>query len=666
MNDQKTQHLSLPLPHPNNDLADDVERLRTAFGLLDTNAAAQDLAIESARTAVVTADGKAQAAQATADLAGTAAQSAQEAADNAQTTADAAGAAAAGAQGTANTALAVATEAIEKSTKAASPPVVSVGEQSAIGYPTTVTLTDGPIKLCDTVQYLVSLNGGEASTVTASDGRASYTFTPTGSVGDTVSITAITVDALGNKSAVGTASTELVNVSIAPPSILSPVLNESEVSLVPTITVSEMVIIGGVEDTAKYLWLQVATDAEFTDIVFDTGASYAASTSVPVTVELERNRQFFIRAKYTGNAFNAGNWCAPHPFTTQSANVVRVCQPTEGVAGRTWPRIDLACNVVQGNPNFNAHPTYAGITEQLIDGQYMIGFPKCFVSREVLATGQYVGKDCRSLSDVALPGYDVHPAFLAKDGTTAQDMIWFGKYQACDDGSSKAGSKPAVSPLVSIDFTTMQARCTARNTGGVAGFHLWNIHELSLVQLMMVLEFAGTDMQTLVGRGHVDNVPSGVQTVDHATVAQASWRGLVGLWGNIYQMCDGIRGGQNTGKLRLNMGKGFIDTTISTCNTSFTPNRMLDASGANWSARHLFVGDFDTKAASIDVASYPDTQWLYANSSSYEYILHAGGYCSGGSSADLFFFFFFFFFFFSLGSNPTYNSSDIGSRLAKR
>lgn len=50
---------------------------------------------------------------------------------------------------------------------------------------------------------------------------------------------------------------------------------------------------------------------------------------------------------------------------------------------------------------------------------------------------------------------------------------------------------------------------------------------------MMLIEFAGTDMQTLVGRGHVDNSPSGVQNVDHANVLQASWRGLTGIWGNI-------------------------------------------------------------------------------------------------------------------------------------
>ena len=648
--DQKTPVLGLPLPHSENELVDDVERIRLSLAKLDMDAGDQHQKVATA--------------QKTADEAVTACGAAQRAADKgiadagaAQLTANKGVADAAGAQATADTALAVAADAIEKSTKVASPPLLTVGAQSAIGYPSDVTLMDGPIKLCETVQYLVSLNGGEASPVTGSGGRASYTFTPIGNVGDTVSLTAITVDALGNKSAVGTASTELVNVSIAPPSILSPVLNEAEVSLIPTISVSAMAMIGGVEDTAKYIRVQIATDAEFVGIVFDTGESYTASTSVPVTVELERNRQHFVRAKYTGNAFNAGNWCAPHPFTTQSANVVRVCQPTEGVAGRTWQRIDLACNVVQGNPNFNAHPTYAGIVEQLIDNQYMVGFPKCFVSREVLATGQYVGKDCRSLSDVALPGYDVHPAFLAKDGTTAQDMIWLGKYQACDDGSSKAGSKPAVSPLVSIDFTTMQTRCTARNTSGVSGFHLWNIHELSLVQLMMVLEFAGTDMQELVGRGHVDNTPSGVQTVDHANVLQASWRGLTGIWGNIGQMVDGIRGGKNTNKFRLDMGKGFVDTTITTCNTALNPDKMLNISGTGWSTKHLFVGDPDTKAASLEVAAYPDTQWHYANSTSYEYIAYAGGYYDNASAAGLFYLY--------MNYSPTNYYSSLGGRLAK-
>ncbi|WP_248431483.1 hypothetical protein, partial [Escherichia coli] len=81
------------------------------------------------------------------------------------------------------------------------------------------------------------------------------------------------------------------------------------------------------------------------------------------------------------------------------------------------------------------------------------------------------------------------------------------------------------------DFPTMQTRATNRNTGGVTGFGLWNIYQLSAIQTLALIEIGGSDSQTLVGQGHVSG--SSALAVDNATVAQASWRGIVGLWGNV-------------------------------------------------------------------------------------------------------------------------------------
>jgi len=56
------------------------------------------------------------------------------------------------------------------------------------------------------------------------------------------------------------------------------------------------------------------------------------------------------------------------------------------------------------------------------------------------------------------------------DGGVELDQFYYGAYEATNDGGTKAGSATGVAPLVSIDFPTMQTRCTARNTGGVDGF----------------------------------------------------------------------------------------------------------------------------------------------------------------------------------------------------
>ena len=649
--DQKTRHLELPLPHGENQLADDVERIRLSLAKVDTEAGEQRKKVAAAQKTADDAVRACSVAQQTADQGVADAGAAQSAAD--QGIFDAARA-----QATADDALGKARQALETPiTRALSAPVITLSGQVAIGFAAEVVLQDGAVGLCDTQKYMFSVNGSTPVAVTASGGRGTTSFTPVGTAGDTVHVSAYAVDVLGNASRVAEATATLVDVAIAPGEVLSPALGEQNVSTTPVIMLSPMYIIGNVEDVARSVQVQIAAADDLTTMLFDTGESYAAATSIPVPSELPRNTRLCVRAKWRGTLFDAGSFGAWQEFTTLSAQVLRVCQPADGAVGQSWQRIDVAGDALPVSPVFTTHPVYAGITENVIDGQRMIRFPKCFVSRETLSKGVFVGKDARGVSDIALPGYELHPAFLAKDGVTALDELWIGKYQASADGSTKAASKPGVSPLVSIDFPTMQTRCTARNTGGVAGFHLWNVHEWSLVQLLMLIEYAGTDMQTLVGRGHVDNTPSGVQAVDHTNVLQASWRGLTGIWGNIYQMCDGFRGGQNTGVMRLNMGKGFQDTTISACNTSFNPNKMLDVSGENWSARHLFIGDYASKAASTDTAAYPDTQWLYANDSNYEKVLYVGGYCSYAASAGLFFA--------NVYYDPASSSSYIGGRLAK-
>ena len=662
---QKTPHLELPLPHSDNQLADDVERIRLSFAKVDTAVGGHSEKIAAMSTAVLNAAGTAQSALSTASAADGKAESAQGTAGEALamatqalSTASAADGKAESAQGTAGEALAMATQALTTpATRALSAPVITLSSQVAIGFAAEVVLQDGEVGLCNTREYVFSVAGATPVAVTASGGRGTTFFTPVGAAGDTVQVSAYAVDILGNTSRIAEAMSTLVDVAIAPGAVLSPALGEQNVSTTPVITLSPMYIIGNVEDVAQYVHVQIAAVDDLATMLFDTGETYAAATSIPVTTELPRNARLCVRAKWRGTTFDAGSFGAWQEFTTLSAQVLRVCQSADGAVGQSWQRIDVAGDALPVSPTFTTHPVYAGIVENVIDGQRMVRFPKCFVSRETLSKGAFVGKDARGVSDIALPGYELHPAFLAKDGVTALDELWIGKYQASADGSAKAASKSGVSPLVSIDFPTMQTRCTARNTGGVAGFHLWNVHEWSLVQLLMLIEYAGTDMQTLVGRGHVDNSPSGVQAVDHATVLQASWRGLTGIWGNIYQMCDGFRGGQNTGVMRLDMGKGFKDTTISACNTSFNPNKMLYASGEGWDATHLFIGDYANKTSSTDTAAYPDTQWFYANDNSYEKVLYVGGYCINAAAAGLFFA--------NVSYNTASNNGSIGGRLAK-
>lgn len=657
MVDNRTSNLGLPLPYRQNLQSDDCVRIAESFTKLDD--AYGEVRLKTAE-AVEKAAG--------AEKAGEDAAAALELAQSASLDA-------ASALGLAHDAQSLAQTAIAKAEVAAgSPGALVVGkprltlasEVSNAGAASVFTAMAQPMLVDGKIDHFlmsVAELGIDKQSFAATNNYAQLSFAvpQAMAVGSLLHVSVTACDGLGNASRAAEAVATVVNLRIAAAEVASPASGEINVPLKPTIMIAPFATIGGLSDTASKVRVQVATDAVFENVVWDSG-DVPASQSVTVTDFLDRQTVHYARARWTGETWGAGPWSAPVPFTTINARIVAVCQCAEGSEGKSFQRIQDTGEALATNPDFTNHPVYAGVREQVVDGQYMVGFPKCFVKRQTLATGQFVGKDARFLSELALPGYDLHPAFLAKDGNTALDMIWIGKYQACDDGGTKAGSKPGVKPLVSIDFPTMQTRCSARNAGGVAGFHLWNVHEWSLVQLMFLLEYAGTDSQAIIGRGHVDNSPSGVQNADHATVAQASWRGLVGLWGNVWQMCDGLRMGrpEDGGKLMLDMGKGLINTTISgpANDVAVYPNRMFNEAGNGWNAKHLFLPDFANAVSTADAdAAYPDQSWYGAPYKEWQRVLYVGGYCSYAASAGLFCLYCY--------NNPSYANGSIGGRLAK-
>ncbi|MBQ9452492.1 MAG: hypothetical protein IJU65_04260 [Desulfovibrio sp.] len=609
------------------DAAAAVTTANAAKSVADNAAATASTAASDASTALATANSAAN----TASAAQSAATQAQQAAEAAQTAAEEA------AEGGGGGATLLGT------------PAIGMGSVLAAGQQTSITLTESNTKYAATDYFLVSVNNGSEIQVAASNGTGTYTFTPAGNTGDTVEVTARTVDVLGNKSRKATATAEIVEVSIAAAVITSPANNEQNVALAPVITLQAMSVIGG-SDTASKVRVQVASDASFSTIVWDSG-EITPSTSVTVGQALGRDTDYYVRAYWKGQTYGVGPWSNVVQIHTLDAQVLGVCQATTGAAGQSFTRIDMEGNTLSTNPVFSNHPIYANITEVTVDSQYMVRFPKFWVKREALASGANVGKDARLVSDVALPGYDIHPAFLAQDGSTALDYVLVGKYQGSDGGSSKLASVPGKAPKVSIDFTTMQTWCNNRNTGGVSGFHLWNVWEWSMIDLLMLIEYAGTDFQTLIGRGHVDNSPSGVQNVDHATVAQASWRGLVGLWGNIWQMCDGFRYGASY--LEMDMGSGYVVTNVASPQDGswLYPNTMRKEKGTGWSFEHLFISGTDYATADTS-AAYPDGQIFSKNC-----VLYFGGHYDNAAGSGPFYARVFY--------NATRSPSSFGGRLAK-
>ncbi len=137
----------------------------------------------------------------------------------------------------------------------------------------------------------------------------------------------------------------------------------------------------------------------------------------------------------------------------------------------------------------------------------------------------------------------------------------------------------------------MQAPCHYRNTGGVAtGFGLWNIYQLSAIQTLALIEMGGSDSQALVGQGHISG--SSALAVDNATVAQSHLARIVGLWGNVWQMVDGLQ--TNTSSKYMiwdKNGNKTYKTTSLTAPTSDYPITMATATGTDYDLATVFAAE---------------------------------------------------------------------------
>jgi hypothetical protein len=286
----------------------------------------------------------------------------------------------------------------------------------------------------------------------------------------------------------------------------------------------------------------------------------------------------------------------------------------------------------------------------------MVRIPKFYFKAGTVPSGPYAGKAYWMISPTPASGFSVHPAFIGEGGVE-MDEIWVGKYQASYDGSSKAQSLPGVMPMVSMDFPTARARAYARNTGGVSGFRLWSIYDLSAIQMLATIEMGGLDMQSLIGMGRVN--ASSAANVDASDVAQATWRGIVGLWGNVWQMTDGIkRNGGNWHRWQYNVpgntttndfSTGYVDTgrpALSTSDYPVTFDTSLLANG-------IFV------PASVDSSSNNGStgDHFWSNNDTTDRVCDSGGMWGNNTTAGLFAF--------ATTDAPSDAGGHIGTRLAK-
>ena len=263
------------------------------------------------------------------------------------------------------------------------------------------------------------------------------------------------------------------------------------------------------------------------------------------------------------------------------------------------------------------------------------------------AGSDQAGKKCWWVSDNPVAGFSLHPGFM--DAGVEIDQFYVGKYEGTNDGGTKVGSIAGVAPLVSIDFPTMQSRCSARNTGGVEGFHLWTIHELSAIQMLCLIENGGPDVQNTIGAGNT----SSSAAVSTGTT-NAVWRGISELWGNVWGMVDGLKTNTSNKVQIFNQnGNGTWVNTGSVIPATGYPVSMKELNNADCNLKLLFVADsVDSSAGNATYADY-----FYSNTAGSEFVCYHGGKWGNGAYAGLFLLL--------LCHVASSSSTDIGGRLAK-
>jgi hypothetical protein len=524
------------------------------------------------------------------------------------------------------------------------PPSISVVGPTSAYVTTTVTLT------------ITDLDDFDAYTVTASHGTvsmsgATITYTAPGTVpgggADTITIQR------------GTGQRTLT-IQILPAAVLPPTVTvtgaPSDVPEAPVIGTSAFQTVGVSDTHASTTWRvrRVADGAVVWESVNDTVNK--TQITVPSGI-LQTNTQYRFEAIHNGATLGASDAGSIEATTKQQfANIIGLVQVATGGGAGTYQRIDE--NFAPKTTDaafFNNHPTYAGIVDQTIDGQAMMKIPKFYFKAGTVPSGTYAGKAYWMISDQPAAGFSVHPAFIGAGGVEF-DQIWVAKYQASASGG-KLQSVPGVLPRVSMDFPTARAEAYARNVSGVSGFRLWSYYDLAAIQMLATIEMGGLDMQSLIGQGRVSQ--SSAANVDASDVAQATWRGIVGMWGNVYQMVDGLK--RNGGTWWRWQYNAPGNTTTSDFATGYvnTGRAALTSSG--------YPVTFDTTllAAGIIIPATVDgTQtngstgdYCYSNTSTDDRIAYHGGHWSNGAYAGLFYL--------HVYNAPSGSRSDIGARLAK-
>ena len=243
---------------------------------------------------------------------------------------------------------------------------------------------------------------------------------------------------------------------------------------------------------------------------------------------------------------------------------------------------------VAGSSDFDNVYPWSGIERVTLGtGDVMIKIPK-FAFNRFRDSDNY---EHRRIAPSAGGDFAWHPAFLHNGVTTPQDYIYVGAYKTSSNNKSVSGA----SPTVSQTRATMRTNAASKGTG----WGLIDVSAISAIQMLMMVEFATNNVQSAIGDGYTNgsakintgscnNVPNLTgRPAGTSNLVDVVWRGIEGLWGNVWEWFDGLNWSGGTYYVCNNQAS-FADNTA----TGYTP---LSYTGAtNWSESYIKEVGIDT------------------------------------------------------------------------
>ena len=314
--DDRTPVLGLPLPSRENDLADDVARIRDSFSGIDAAIGKQRQDISGLASGLLDALGQASAAHGAADAAQGAAGVAQDAADAAQGAADAAALAAGVADGKAEAAQTAANEAKQAAADAAKgsavvlgPPTVGIRSKIATGRPTDITLAPPTVMLLGgaIATYHIVVDDAPAVDVAATGNPVTYSFTPGKPAGSTVRVSVTATDSLGNRSLPREVVADMVDGYVVTPTILSPAAG-TRLKMRQFPVATSAFASYGVTDTHLSTDWMATSDLDRTEVLHQAiGSTDLTAHNVP-GISVAADMPVYLWARHNGHDVGPSDW----------------------------------------------------------------------------------------------------------------------------------------------------------------------------------------------------------------------------------------------------------------------------------------------------------------------------------------------------------------------